>query len=274
MQHHGIGPLDKWVNDHIFIRIRKEYFTKYNTACAQWHQEILTNGNIKQTGGRPWFPGKLMQAGLTKEFNESCTYQIKDLSDSSPCTEHYALFSYNLADIDTFSEYLGIPWEQSKDQPFASSTVYIGFLWDLNQKDVSLALAKVTKYLEAIQEWQRQTTHVLSDVKQLYGKLFHASAALPRGCKVSLPISTPPSLTDLQAFSDASSGMDIGIVIGSKWRAWHLCPGWQHKHGSSRDIGWAEAISFELLVCTVNAILNNNTSFIAFGNNTSVVKGW
>ncbi|KAG6329387.1 hypothetical protein ID866_9701 [Astraeus odoratus] len=115
MQHHEIGPLDKWVNDHIFIRIRKDYLTQYNTAHAQWHQEILTNRNIKKTGGRLWFPGKLTQAGLTEEFNKSCTYPIKDLSGSSPHMEHNALFSYNLANIDAFSEHLGIFWEWSKD---------------------------------------------------------------------------------------------------------------------------------------------------------------
>ncbi|KAG6328485.1 hypothetical protein ID866_10604 [Astraeus odoratus] len=68
--------------------------------------------------------------------------------------------------------------------------------------------------------------------------------------------------------------MGIGIVISSKWRAWHLCPEWQHKHGSSRDIGWAEAIGFKLLVHTIDIILNNNTSFIAFSDNTGVVEGW
>ena len=35
-------------------------------------------------------------------------------------------------------------------------------------------------------------------------------------------IQPPPLFLDLQAFSDASSGFGIGIIIGNQWRAWHL----------------------------------------------------
>lgn len=31
----GIGPLDKWVDDHIFFRIRCTHLTNYNIACAK-----------------------------------------------------------------------------------------------------------------------------------------------------------------------------------------------------------------------------------------------
>ena len=37
----------------------------------------------------------------------------------------------------------------------------------------------------------------------------------------------PIPLTDLNAFSDASSGFGIGITIGDKWCTWHLLPGWK-----------------------------------------------
>jgi hypothetical protein len=43
---------------------------------------------------------------------------------------------------------------------------------------------------------------------------------------ISRDIPKPLSLHDSLAFSDASSGVGIGIIIGRKWRAWKLLPGW------------------------------------------------
>ena len=43
---------------------------------------------------------------------------------------------------------------------------------------------------------------------------------------LSRPIPGPNELIDLQAYSDASSGVGIAITIGNKWRAWRLLPGW------------------------------------------------
>jgi hypothetical protein len=70
---------------------------------------------------------------------------------------------------------------------------------------------------------------------------------------VGRDIPRPLSLHDLQAFSDASSGVGIGIVIGKRWRAWRLHPGWSTLDGQ-KDIGWAEAIGFELLIRHIVAL--------------------
>ena len=63
---------------------------------------------------------------------------------------------------------------------------------------------------------------------------------------VTWSIPWPISLHNARAFSDVSSGIAIAIVIREHWRAWHLIPGWKILN-SSKDIGWAEAIGFELL---------------------------
>ena len=44
---------------------------------------------------------------------------------------------------------------------------------------------------------------------------------------------------------DTSSSWGIGLIIGSKWVAWKLLPGW---HAHVREIGWAECITLELVV--------------------------
>ena len=53
---------------------------------------------------------------------------------------------------------------------------------------------------------------------------------------------------DTKGFSDASSSTGLGIILGNRWRAWKLLPGWNQNR---RDIGWAEAIAMELLVRTI-----------------------
>ena len=311
----GIGPLDKWVDDHIFLCIRSTYLDEYNTKWEHWSRHISTAGGMKQSGSRSWFAGLSSSDGSIEEFNENCSFPIKDLSRQSVCSEHNAVFMYTLDDIDRVSDELGIPWEKSKDQPFAPSTTYIGFVWDLRASTVSLAPSKIEKYLAAIDEWTRCPMHILNEVQSLYSKLLHACAVLPQGrtyltalermmrvChnkpfmlhhpvkgtdmelawwtahlqqgNVARPIKPPTPFTDASAFSDASSGMGIAIVIGERWHAWTLHPDWKSMHGSQHDIGWAEAIGFKLLIRTLNLLPQTHSHVIVYGNNTGVVEGW
>jgi hypothetical protein len=83
----------------------------------------------------------------------------------------------------------------------------------------------------------------------------------------------PSHFIDIQAFSDASSEVGIGLVIGSRWRAWKLVPDWKTRNGK-KDIGWAEAVGFELLVYTIATSPFAQDCVIAFGDNTGVVEGW
>ena len=87
-------------------------------------------------------------------------------------------------------------------------------------------------------------------------------------------IKPPTQFFDSLAFSDASSGMGIGIVIGDRWRAWRLHPNWQSMWGAQRDISWAEAIGFELLVRTLDLLPSAHNYFVIYGDNTSIVEGW
>ena len=78
---------------------------------------------------------------------------------------------------------------------------------------------------------------------------------------------------DVGAFSDASSGIGIAIIIGRYWRAWRLIPGWQTLDGQ-RDISWAEAIGFECLVRCLSDINQGSRHFLIYGDNKGVVEGW
>jgi hypothetical protein len=86
--------------------------------------------------------------------------------------------------------------------------------------------------------------------------------------------SPPLPFADIQAFSDASSGVGVSIVIGDRWRTWRLLLGWKNTQGANRDIGWAEAVGFEMLVCTISISHPGLPRVIAHGDNTGVVEGW
>src|SRR5277367_4917932 len=62
---------------------------------------------------------------------------------------------------------------------------------------------------------------------------------------VSHPIPGPAIVTDRAAFSDASLGFGIGIVIGDRWRAWRLVPGWQtvETSGGGRPLASSSSLS-------------------------------
>jgi len=93
MRSHGIGPLSKWVDDHIFFRILCCHLKGYNLKRKQWAQDIGKNGGEIHDGGRLWFRGATMPNGQPEEFDEDLSFDIQDRSHASkrsvcllPCT--------------------------------------------------------------------------------------------------------------------------------------------------------------------------------------------
>ncbi|KAF4609661.1 hypothetical protein D9613_011966 [Agrocybe pediades] len=309
----GIGPITKWVDDHVFAQIPVASLASYNTFRASIRTFFASNGP-HHAGGRLWYGAGSFSDASLRESDDDHRFPLLDLSNNSPRSADDSIFTYNMDDVDDLSRRLGIPWESSKDVPFSTSALYIGLLWDLPASTVSLSPQKTEKYLAAIIEWSKSPTHTLDDVQQLYGKLLHASLVVSEGrayltgletmlgsygdsvlssrhpprsvraelewwstslrdSSLSRPIPLPRKLIDIQAFSDASSGVGIAIVIGQHWRAWRLIPGWRTLNGS-RDIGWAEAVGFEFLIYAVARSDESRRSFKLFGDNKGVVEGW
>jgi hypothetical protein len=308
----GMGPISRWVDDHIFFRIPAEHRAAYNISRQRWHSIIMQNGGRLQSGSRFWYPGESMPDDLPAEFDEDAASPIADHSLLLNRTPYDALFTYCDYDIDLISGQLGIPWEPSKTVPFSSVVPYLGFEWNIPERTVAITENKKAKYRSAIRGWLLHPTHNLEEAQKLYGKLLHACLVLPAGRayltsleslmasfgtnpfvphhaprhtvsdlswwlealsspSISRPIPGPAHVTDRAAFSDASSGVGIGIVIGNQWRAWRLIPGWK---ADGRDIGWAEAVGFELLARALSATSHPGQFFRVFGDNRGVVEGW
>ena len=247
----GIGPVSKWVDDFVFFRIRTSRVAQYNLTRQQLHASITLNGGSTREGGRLLFKGPKWPDESIEEFDDSCQHPIKTFP-ASP-READAPFTYTIEHIDAISDDLGIPWERSKDQPFGPSFTYLGFLWNINDKLVSLTEHKRAKYHRAIQEWNQAARHPLQETEKLHGKLLHATHIFPKGraylsglerlmatqrdkphvpltppkgtafeldwWSLTLsspspirPIPAPMQVIDVNAFSDASSGVGLAFL--------------------------------------------------------------
>ena len=308
----GIGPLAKWVDDHIFFRIPHENVARYNVQRAEWRREIKAQGGRRQEGGRVWYGGKELPSSHPEEFDEDCTIPLQDLADASPQAAEDQLFAYANKDIDQISQRLGIHWEPSKTVPFGSEVPYLGFCWDLGNRVVHLRKEKKAKYLAVIAEWEQRKKHNLLEVQKLYGKLLHAAPVIPaeRAHLTSLeamlaicnnspfiprspPQDTPSDLewwktrlhkpTISKAISEpqplvnykAYSDASSGFRIAiTVGSRWRA---WRLAGGwkaQGRDIQWAKAVGLKLLVIGLCTISKEGGHVKVYGDNWGVVEGW
>ena len=307
----GIGPILRWVDDHLFIRIPTAHLTGYNQLRNNIAKQITTRGGPKIKGGRSWFAGAPLPNDQIEEFDEDHTFPLRDLSHNSPRSSPDLTFCYNTNDINQISQELGIPWELSKDIPFSDHPTFIGLTWNLTDRTVSLAESKRAKYIKAISEWMARRTHSLNEVQKLHGKLIHAALIFPEGRpylsnleamltifgdkpfmprtpprgtqndlkwwleRLAAPSPPSPIPTPQQIYDpngfSDASSTGIGILLNGRWRAWALRPNW---HGENRDIGWAESIGFEFVVRAFIHHGATNIHFKVFGDNQGVIDGW
>ena len=313
MRHRGMGPIARWVDDHLFFRVKREFLDSYNQIRALGAERIGKFGGPVTKGGRTWFAGSALPNGEIEEFDEEMRFPLKDLSLSSPRSVEDSTFCYNFSDIDHISGFLGIPWESLKDIPFADLTTFIGFIWDLTSRTVTLTEAKQQKYLTTISEWERRRTHTLEDVQKLHGKLLHASLIFPpgrayltnlesmlsifgdnpfkprtpprdtpddlkwwRATLSPLPLPTIPIPTQhpiLDFHAFSDASSSVGIAIVIGNR-WRAWSLVGNWKRDGCDIAWAESITFKLLVQTIIDAGASSVHLKIFGDNVGVVEGW
>jgi len=294
------------VDDHLFFRIWKEFLPHYNEQHRLWHTNIKARGR-HQDASRIWYGGHVFEDGTLEEFDEDCLFPIVDLSGFSPRLSEDSLFTYSFDDISRESEDLRIPWEQSKDAPFAYSNKYIGFIWNLSDGIVHLPEEKKEKYLHAIQTWQLHSAHVLIDVQSLYGKLRHTSLIVPQGWVYLTALESMLQLwadkplllrrpakglasnllwwtTLLQQdfvgcaiprplpLHDPKAFSDASSSFGIAIVIGQYWRAWTLKPGwntlnRERDIGWAEAVGFEFLIRYLIHLGEKERHFRVFGDN-------
>ena len=308
----GIGPISKWVDDHVFIQMLREHLGQYNKMQRQWADDSSKNEGEHHDGGKLWFRGATMPNSCPEEFDEDCLTPICDLSNQTPRSIEDSHYTYTLADIDDFSDELGIPWKHSKDIPFGMEAPFIGFSWNLEKQTVSIPESKKTNYLHAIFEWESKKTHSLEEVQKLYGKLLHVCAVVPAGQAYLSSLEkfmaifsnntfmrhSPPHSTSnnlhwwMQTLShsylscsipgpeiifDIAAYSDASSEVGIGITIGSHWRAWHLLPGwkeNGLDIGWAEAIGFLFLILTILPSSTSGTNVKVFCDNKGVVKGW
>ena len=125
------------MDDHLFICLPHKAIADYNKLCESKARAIANHGGRIQADGHWWFKGNILADGSHKEFAEHCSHLIRDPSEGRPGNE-VITHTYDFEHINQISDHLGIPWEPSKDTPFSSAPVFIGFVWDIKNKTVAL----------------------------------------------------------------------------------------------------------------------------------------
>jgi hypothetical protein len=95
----GLGPLAKWVDDHLFFRILREFMGEYNRLRKEVHVALAAGGS-RQSGGRLWHKGQTFDDVTFDVYAEDCRFQLRDLSQSSPRAIIDEKFTFAFADID------------------------------------------------------------------------------------------------------------------------------------------------------------------------------
>ncbi|KAJ3472811.1 hypothetical protein NLI96_g13248 [Meripilus lineatus] len=139
MRSRGLGPISKWVDDHVFFRVPTAKISDYNRLRKAWATSIADHGGMHKSGGRIWYGGAILPDDRVAEFDEDLLFPIT----TQPGQD--GIFPYSMEDIDRLSDELGIPWQKDKDRPFSQSFTFTGFDWNIQKKTVALTEAKRLK---------------------------------------------------------------------------------------------------------------------------------
>ena len=138
---------------------------------------------------------------IMKYEDDLCIFRFPVLQGpflGTPISSHR--FAYDQTSALETIKPLNIPWHPEKGQDFGPTFKYIGFLWDIDSRIVSLPEEKRLKFLDRVRVFisSFETNRcVIKDVMKIHGSLCHISYVYPEGRIPSLP--NPHTYTSPQA---------------------------------------------------------------------------
>ncbi|KAB5589206.1 hypothetical protein CTheo_7349 [Ceratobasidium theobromae] len=87
----------------------------------------------------------------------------------------------SIDDIYAIAFPLGWPWKHAKTCPFAPIFTFLGFVWSIPDRTVSIPTAKHQKYLARLDAWLALAESNLTELQQLTGTLVHCTHVIPEG---------------------------------------------------------------------------------------------
>ena len=223
------------------------------------------------------------------------------------------IYAYDLASMKDRISDLNVPWHPNKGQDFKDTVVYVGFLWDLPARTVSLTENKRFKFKRRFNDFLRDyRSNRISEkeVLKLSGSLSHIAFVYTSGRSYLSSLYTfsasfvskfrprwvPASvLSDLAHWSKILDSpfswvlapkrlvidMDIWVDASTSWGISILIDGfwdaWRLVDGwrsPSRHIGWLEALAIELMALTLEAMGIRDAEVVTCSDNTGVIDAF
>lgn len=327
MRWKGFGPILKWVDDHVIVRLRANDVAEYNQRRAAWRSDIQRSGGgtireVRSRGSR-YFEGCTHDDNTTNRFVEDFEFPVRIIPNpgSSTLSNEWA---WDISALDAFTTgELGIQWAPEKDLPPSHENTYHGVRWNTQLRTAELPNETRLRYLEGAAQWQSSRTHTLHEAQTITGRLQHLSFLIPNGraylstfyafihlyhavghdrnlrknpekpltparrnqaeiawwiAQLQQPrivrhLPRPTRIIDIQAYSDASSTIGIGIYINHEWRAWQLREGWDTRD-PHRDIQWGEAVGVDLLARYIFTRVETGSHVRLWCDSQPVVGAW
>ena len=307
----GIGPSLRWVDDFVFFQLLRCFLDDYNKLRERWKIKIEENGGMLHKGGRFWFKGEMLPNDQFEEFAEDMSTPLRDLSaklgETSNSTYAYSMEDVDVISaklgipwerskdvpFGSVTPFIGFDWDIEKKMVSLQEKKKVKYRSAVEEwrrrkvhtlEDVQKLYGKLLHTCLVIPEGWAYLTK-LESMLRIFHETPHKPRHPPRHTDKDLlwwlrTLSEPTlareipgahEIVDIQAFSDASSSVGIGIVIHGWWSAWTLKPGWNI---DGRDIGWAEAVGMELLIRFILTRIPRGTRFKVYGDNRGVVEGW
>jgi len=227
--------------------------------------------------------------------------------ETSPAPQHtlqMTLFTHMPTTTLTTSQkswaYLGKSPRASPSDPWFLTSVSVGTLthapWQSQQRkssNISMRLRNGRKNLRM--HWQRYKGYTVSYFTSPWSSLLGAHTSPTwkpcfQASIIVLSCHTPHPATHLMTLNGGQSSFvplpsqETSLAQFPLWTstlsqtqapvsasAWRLLPGWK---ANGQDIGWAEAVGFELLTLFVLSSSGGGTHFKVYGDNKGVVEGW
>ena len=128
-QANRIGPLSKWVDDHIFFRIPRCHLDTYNSQHCSWCQLVASNGGRIHEGSCIWYKGDTMPDGRPEELMKIWPPPYV-ISPTPPHVPHMMPYLHMLIRILTFFQMSwasrGRPPKLSHLEPLSHTSALFG----------------------------------------------------------------------------------------------------------------------------------------------------
>jgi hypothetical protein len=214
----GFGPLKKWVDDFLVIRL----------PHMTWTEEDFIN--LTGAFGVPWSWDKLRRFAILQRYI-GFDWDLEAKSVSLP-TEKLSAILQLVKDWQVE----GARFTQSESQSLHGKLVHVSSIFRLIRPFIR-SVSWFSTNFQSPRAKLHPRPAVVKDLSWI--------EMLLQLCPNTLPLAVPDPI-DINWWGDASSSFGIGVVVGTHFAVWKWAEVVEVGPKKRFDIGWAEAVAVEL----------------------------